>query len=68
MTFLTKAVAAALLFLSCIGWTSAAQPAEKSEVKFEVRPAESKPAKGLTEATVAGTKDKVYLHTVVTRR
>src|SRR5262245_59199524 len=61
MTFLTKALAA-LVSLSCIGWASATQPAEKSGVKFELRPAESKPAKGLTEATVAGTKDKVYLH------
>ena len=62
MTVLTKALAAALLFLCCVAWASAAQPAEKSRVKFELRRAESKPAEGLTEATVAGTKDKVYLH------
>ena len=34
----------------------------QAAVKFEVRRAESKPAEGLTEATVAGTKMKVYLH------
>jgi preprotein translocase subunit SecD len=62
MTFWTKALAVSLGFLCCIPWGSAAQPAEKPGVKFELRRAESKPAKGLTEATVAGTKDKVYLH------
>jgi preprotein translocase subunit SecD len=62
MTFLTKALAAALVFPCCIAWASAAQPAEKSGVKFELRRAEGKPAEGLTEATVAGTRDKVYLH------
>lgn len=62
MTFLTKALAAALVLPCCIGWASAGQPAEKSAVKFELRRAESKPAEGLTEATVAGTKDRVYLH------
>jgi preprotein translocase subunit SecD len=62
MTFVTKAPAAALVFLCGMAGASAAQPAEPSGVKFELRQAESKPAEGLTEATVAGTNDKVYLH------
>jgi preprotein translocase subunit SecD len=62
MTFLTKALAAALVVPCCIAWASAAQPAEKSGVTFELRRAEGKPAEGLTEATVTGTNDKVYLH------
>jgi preprotein translocase subunit SecD len=62
MPFVTKARAAELVVLGCIGWASAAQPAEKAGSKFELRRAESRPAEGLTEATVAGTRDKVYLH------
>ena len=62
MTTVTSWLAAALVSLSCIAWASAAQPGEKSDVKFEVRRAETKPAEGLTEATIAGTNDKVYLH------
>src|SRR4051812_34317336 len=62
MTFVTKALAAALVFPCCIAWASEAQPAEMSGVTFELRRAEGKPVEGLTEATVAGTKDKVYLH------
>ena len=62
MAFLTKALAAALVVPCCIASASAAQPAEKSGVTFELRRAEGEPAEGLTEATVAGTKEKVYLH------
>lgn len=62
MTTVTKLLAAALVFLSCLAWTSAAPPADQSGVTFELRQAESKPAEGLTEASVAGTKNKVYLH------
>lgn len=35
---------------------------DKPKGKLEIRRAETKPANGLTEATVAGTRDKVYLH------
>jgi preprotein translocase subunit SecD len=34
----------------------------QAAVKVEVRRAESKPAEGLTEAKVAGTEEKIYLH------
>ena len=34
----------------------------KPRVKVEFRRAEKEPAEGLTEATVVGTNDKVYLH------
>jgi preprotein translocase subunit SecD len=61
MTLLTKAPAVALVFLCCIAWASAAQP-KNAGVKFELRRAETKSAEGLTEATVTGTKSKVYLH------
>jgi preprotein translocase subunit SecD len=37
-------------------------PADKARVKVEIRRAEIEPADGLSEATVAGTNDKVYLH------
>src|SRR5262249_23300652 len=53
--------AAATLFLTCLGWSWATGP-QNAGVKFELRRAESKPAQDLTEATVAGTKTKVYLH------
>lgn len=61
MTFLTRA---ALLLFAClagVAQASADKPAEKPRVKVEFRRAETKPAEGLTEATIAGTKDKVYL-------
>jgi preprotein translocase subunit SecD len=35
---------------------------ENAKVKVEFRRAETEPAKGLTEAVVAGTKKKIYLH------
>jgi len=62
MIFLQKTLEAAFLFVCCVAMNPAVQPAEKSPVKFQLRPAESKPAPGLTEAAVKGTKDKVYLH------
>jgi preprotein translocase subunit SecD len=62
MTLVTKALAAALAFPCRVAWASAAQPVDKSGVTFELRRAEGKPAEGLTEATVAGTSEKVYLH------
>jgi len=41
---------------------SAKPPKAKPEVKVEIRRAEAEPADGLTEAIVAGTNQKVYLH------
>ena len=38
------------------------KPDEKAKVKIEIRRAETKAADGLTEATVEGSKVKVYLH------
>jgi preprotein translocase subunit SecD len=37
-------------------------PAAESPPKLELRRAETKPAEGLTEAKVAGSDEKVYLH------
>jgi preprotein translocase subunit SecD len=48
--------------VGCIAQASADKPAEETRVKVEFRRAESKPAEGLTEATVGNTKDKIYLH------
>jgi preprotein translocase subunit SecD len=55
----------ALLLIACftgVAQASADKPAEKPRVKVEFRRAESKPAEGLTEAMVAGSMDKIYLH------
>jgi preprotein translocase subunit SecD len=38
------------------------KPKDKPSVKVEFRRAEKEAAEGLTEATVEGSKDKVYLH------
>jgi preprotein translocase subunit SecD len=62
MAFWMKAVGLALLFLGSVAVMQAAPPAEPPPVKFEIRLAESKAAAGLTEATVEGSKNKVYLH------
>jgi len=56
---------AALLLFACLGCAFQAladEPAEKARAKVEFRRAETKAAEGLTEATVAGTGAKVYLH------
>jgi preprotein translocase subunit SecD len=63
MTRLAKALAAVPLLLSCfapVSWTGLR--AQGPAVRFEVRKAEDKAAKGLQEATVEGTQRKVYLH------
>ncbi len=63
MASLTRA--ALLLFACFAGAAEAAadKPAEKQpRVKVEFRRAETQPAEGLTESTVAGTTDKVYVH------
>ncbi len=62
MSLLMKSSASALMFLSFAASVPPAQAGEKPGVIFELRAAESKPAKGLTEAAVEGTRDKVYLH------
>jgi len=53
---------AALLCLTCTSQIPANKPTDKPPFKVEFRRAERKPAEGLTEAIVAGTADKVYLH------
>jgi preprotein translocase subunit SecD len=53
-----------LFAVACLGLTTplaSARPDEK-KVVVEFRLAEIKPADGLTEATIEGTTDKVYLH------
>jgi len=63
MNVRTKAVVAALALLGGIHWAAeGGQPGKKALVKFELRRAETRPAKGLTEAVVEGTGQKVYLH------
>jgi preprotein translocase subunit SecD len=63
MSLVTKALAGGLGLLGCIACVAAGgQVADKAGVKFELRRAETKPAEGLTEAMVQGTKQKVYLH------
>jgi preprotein translocase subunit SecD len=64
MTSLTRAT---LLLFACfagVAQASADKPAEKPRLKVEFRRAESAPAEELTEAAVAGTKDKIYLHKI----
>jgi preprotein translocase subunit SecD len=62
MTPLTKALAAAAVLWGCAAGTRAAPQPDRSGSGFEVRRAEDKPGEGLTEATVAGSARKVYLH------
>jgi preprotein translocase subunit SecD len=52
------------LAMVALGMTAVAseKPDEKPAVKVEIRRAEKEKADGLTEATVEGTKEKVYLH------
>src|SRR2546421_484227 len=58
MMWFAKAVLLGFVALGCVALAPAVQPA----ATFEVRRAESKPAEGLVEATVEGSKTKVYLH------
>jgi preprotein translocase subunit SecD len=51
-----------LVVLSGVGTATASQAAEKPKITLEIHQAETKPAPGLTEVTVEGTKQKVYLH------
>lgn len=53
------------LMVACLGLVfplASARPDDKPKVKVEFRRAETRSANGLTEATVVGTKEKVYLH------
>jgi preprotein translocase subunit SecD len=63
MANLMKSAAMALMAITSLAWIAQAQTGAKSSPKFEVRLAEDKPGKGLTEATVEGsTPRKVFLH------
>jgi preprotein translocase subunit SecD len=62
MTSFVRAAVVTAAGLGCVLPAVAQKPDEKPKVKFEFRRAEAKPAEGLTEATVQGTTDKVYLH------
>ena len=58
MTGLSRQVVAVVVGLACVTPLGAQKPT----VKVEFRRAETKPAPGLTEATVPDTTEKVYLH------
>ena len=60
MTVLTRR--AALATAAGLAFTLPALADDKPKAKVEFRRAEKTSAEGLTEATVAGTKEKVYLH------
>ena len=62
MTRLANALVAAPVFLSCVAAALTGPPAQGPGVRLEIRLAQDKPAEGLKEATVEGTKRKVYLH------
>jgi len=55
-------VVLAISLFCCVAGLSEEKPANAPGVKFEIRRAESEPTEGLTEATVVGTTNKVYLH------
>jgi preprotein translocase subunit SecD len=62
MTSFTHATLLLFACSVCVAQATADKPVDKPRVKVEFRRAETKPGEGLTEATVAGTKEKVYLH------
>jgi preprotein translocase subunit SecD len=58
-----RLTAAMFLAATCLGGAlTADKPDDKPSVKVEFRRAEKAAAEGLTEATIEGTKEKVYLH------
>lgn len=65
MTSFTRTVLLLISCLACVAQAATDKPADKPSAKVEFRRAETKPADGLTEATVAGSGDKVYLHKTV---
>lgn len=62
MMRIVNAAVAALALLTCGAAIVPAQSGQKAPARFELRLAESKRAEGLTEATVAGSTTKIYLH------
>ena len=62
MDFPSTSALLLVVFSGCVLSQQAATAAEPTPVKVEFRRAESKPADGLTEATVVGSDKKVYLH------
>jgi preprotein translocase subunit SecD len=58
-------LAVASMCLGCVELVAADKPAEKVAAKLEIRRAEKDPADGLTEATIVGSKVKVYLHQTI---
>jgi preprotein translocase subunit SecD len=63
MSLISRVTVVLAISLFCCGaGLSEEKPANAPDVKFEIRRAESEPAEGLTEATVVGTTNKVYLH------
>src|SRR5579872_1766981 len=60
-----RITAAMFLAMTCLSNTPATaddKPKDKATAKVEFRRAEKEAAEGLTEATVEGSKEKIYLH------
>jgi preprotein translocase subunit SecD len=62
MATYAKVLGAAAVLTCTLPWASGIEPGDNQGVRFEIRLAETQPAKGLTEAIVEGTTRKVYLH------
>jgi preprotein translocase subunit SecD len=65
MTRITATLFLAAMWLNSAVTAADDKPKDKPSVKVEFRRAEKEAAEGLTEATVEGSKDKVYLHKTV---
>jgi preprotein translocase subunit SecD len=61
----TYARLVALSIIAGLVFALAGLAGDQSKTKVEFRRAETKPAEGLTEEIIVGTKDKVYLHKAV---
>jgi hypothetical protein len=62
MATLMKSAAIAMVGIACLAWSAPGQSGAQGGPRFEVRLAEDKPGKDLTEATVEGSTRKVFLH------
>lgn len=62
MVWLKNVLTACAMITGTIAVAEDKQPIKKPQGTIEVRKAESKPAIGLIEANISGTKRKVYLH------
>jgi preprotein translocase subunit SecD len=62
MAWFSRLVLVGITGVGCVGQALADEPSGQPRVKVELRRAENKPAEGLIEATVANSKDKIYLH------